>query len=86
MTQVIKLNSDSRDGVFTGETNSLFTFSIMTNNQPELDLTQLQSISGGAAANYGFCIDPLVLKWKLQNPGKDLPAWLGGKTSMPSNF
>ena len=85
MIRVIKLNSDSRDGVFMGATSS-FTFSIMTNNQPELDLAQLHSISGGAAANNDFCIDPLVLMWKLRNPGKDLPKWLGGKTGMSSKF
>ena len=56
----------------------------MTNT--ELDLSQLQSISGGAAANYDFCVDPLILKWKLQNPGKELPKWLGGGTEVSSKF
>ena len=55
-------------------------------NQSELDLAELQSITGGAAYHRGFCIDPLVLKWILQNPGKALPKWLGGQTEPSSTF
>ncbi|WP_413440428.1 hypothetical protein [Synechococcus sp. MIT S1220] len=55
-------------------------------NQPELDLSQLQSISAGTAANDDFCVDPLVLMWKLQNPGKALPWFLGGKKDLSSKF
>ena len=56
----------------------------MTNT--ELDLSQLQFISGGAASNYDFCVDPLILKWKLQNPGKELPKWLGSEPEVSSKF
>ena len=52
----------------------------------ELDLSQLQSISGGAAANHNFCVDPMIFMWKLQNPGKKLPKWLGGETEVSSKF
>ena len=43
-----------------------------------LSLEQLKTLSGGAAEKSDFCIDPWVLKWKLSNPGKELPPFLGG--------
>jgi len=50
-----------------------------------LNLEQLKQVSGGAT-NHDFCVDPLVLIWKLNNPGKDLPKWLGGKKDPSSKF
>ena len=50
-----------------------------------LNLEQLKQVSGGAT-NHDFCVDPLVLIWKLNNPGKDLPKWLGGNKDPWSKF
>ena len=50
-----------------------------------LNLEHLKQVSGGAT-NHDFCVDPLVLIWKLNNPGKDLPKWLGGKKDPSSKF
>ena len=50
-----------------------------------LNLEQLKQVSGGAT-NHDFCVDPLVLIWKLNNPGKDLPKWLGGTKDPSSKF
>ena len=55
-------------------------------NHSELDVARLQSITGGAAKHKGFYVDPLVLKWKLQNTGKALPKWLGGKIEQSLQF
>ena len=55
-------------------------------NHFELDVVQLETISGGAAEHNGVCIDPLVLMWKLQNPGKALPWFLGGKKDLSSKL
>ncbi|WP_413442631.1 hypothetical protein [Synechococcus sp. MIT S1220] len=55
-------------------------------NHFELDVVQLETISGGAAEHNGVCIDPLVLMWKLQNPGRVLQKWLAGMTDSSSKF
>ena len=52
-------------------------------NLNPLSLEVMKRMSGGAANTRDFCIDPLVLKWKLQNPGKELPIFLGGSTVQP---
>ena len=71
--------------VCASEEQTSTAFHLMTNaNASELNLEQLQQVSGGAAANYDFCIDPWVLIWKLNNPGKDLPPFLGGSRSKQS--
>ncbi len=69
--------------VSASEEQTSTTSNLMTNGS-ELNLEQLQQVSGGAASNYDFCIDPWVLIWKLSNPGKDLPPFLGGSSRQQS--
>ena len=66
------------------EEHAPLSLSIMT-NQSELDLAQLQAITGGAAYRRGFCIDPLEGS-DPANPGKAVPKWLEARRSVFNLF